>query len=340
MARHDNARIFDRTLTAHERKQAGRAKASAVSRCVAGLTDHFADVSRRAAHYDAMRREFLTERTDTTEGSMAGDWIKMRTDLADDPKVVRIVSALCPQNVRIVSASCPDVLWTVGALHRVWSWFDRFTVDGTVADLSLEWIDNMVGKDGFAAAMISVGWLIQNDNLLSLPEFDRHNGATAKRRAQESHRKNVVRKMSASDADKKRPREEKRREDIYISPPTPPKAANEADQFPASLDTPEFKAAWGEWREHRKQIRKPLTPMSARKGLAQCEAMGAARAIAAINRSIANGWRGIFEDSNGQATGNARTSQPGSGSTATASRRRSTEQRGEYPEPDKGIPQF
>jgi hypothetical protein len=65
--------------------------------------------------------------------------------------------------------------------------------------------------------------------------------------------------------------------------------------FPDSLKSEEFQKAWSEWGAHRKQIKKRMTPLQEQKLLKQLEAWGAKRAIAAIEYSIANGWRGIFE---------------------------------------------
>lgn len=133
---------------------------------------------------------------------MAGDWIKMRTDLFTHPKVVRISSALKA-----------DTLRTVGGLMSVWCLFDAHSEDGRLEGYTVEALDAHLRWPGFAAAMIAVRWLEEDGESLVLPEFERHNGQSAKRRAQDANRKQVVRKMSASDADKKRTREEKRREE-------------------------------------------------------------------------------------------------------------------------------
>ncbi len=66
-------------------------------------------------------------------------------------------------------------------------------------------------------------------------------------------------------------------------------------QLPESLQTADFVAAWGEWAQHRKEIRKKLTPSTAEQQLKKLASMGAQRAIAAIHHSITNGWTGIFE---------------------------------------------
>jgi hypothetical protein len=79
------------------------------------------------------------------------------------------------------------------------------------------------------------------------------------------------------------------------------KAAAVAVEIPKELESPEFQEAWSEWLQHRREIRKPATPTTQRKALVGLAAMGPARAIAAINHSVANGWQGIFEP-NGEST--------------------------------------
>lgn len=75
-----------------------------------------------------------------------------------------------------------------------------------------------------------------------------------------------------------------------------------AVKFPAALNTPEFRAAWSEYDNHRMQKKCPLTPVGMARALQKLEQWGAARATAAILHSIAHGWSGIFEDSNGAGT--------------------------------------
>lgn len=153
---------------------------------------------------------------------MAGDWIKMRAGLASAPKVVRILSALkadkCPLSVQRLAV--------VGALHAVWSIADAHSTDGRLDGYTLETIDDAIGWPGFAKAMQSVEWLSVSAQGVVLPRFDDHNGASAKRRAQDADRKRSVRttsgQMSASQADERpqnvRPRGEERR----VLNPLPP----------------------------------------------------------------------------------------------------------------------
>lgn len=130
---------------------------------------------------------------------MAGDWIKMRADLLTSPKVVRMASALKA-----------DRLHVIGGLLAVWCLFDAHSEDGILDGYTPPALDGMVGWPGFSAAMIAVEWLALDGDSLSVPRFDEHNSKPAKRRAMEAQRKRKEREeTSASNADKKRTREEK-----------------------------------------------------------------------------------------------------------------------------------
>lgn len=127
----------------------------------------------------------------------------MRSDLFTHPKVVRIASALNADKLR-----------TVGGLMSVWCLFDVHSSDGFLEGYNFAAVDNELRWPGFSQAMADVGWLDEDAKGLNLPRFDTHNGQSAKRRAQDAERKRNVRKTSASEADKTRTREEKRREEI------------------------------------------------------------------------------------------------------------------------------
>lgn len=141
---------------------------------------------------------------------MAGDWIKMRLSLQTHPKIVRILSATKSDKFR-----------AIGGLHAVWSVFDTHSVDGRLDGYTPETLDHIIGWDGFAQALIGVGWLAQDGpDALVLPDFDEHNGASGKRRAEDQKRKRESRKNPkdvtedcGQNADKMRTREEKRREE-------------------------------------------------------------------------------------------------------------------------------
>lgn len=164
---------------------------------------------------------------------MAGDWIKMSTGLRTHPKVVRIARA----------SKTPDKLRVLGALHIVWCIFDEHSEDGYLDGYTLDVIDRETFK-GFANALVGVGWLEEEADGLRVPRFDTHNGASAKRRAQETERKRTDRgrksddqrtesgQVSASDADEKRTREEKRREEEKPLPPSSSAVPRETEPPP------------------------------------------------------------------------------------------------------------
>lgn len=140
---------------------------------------------------------------------MAGEWIKMRASLQTHPKVVRISSAMRCERFLIV-----------GALHAVWCLFDTHSEDGLLVGYDRDSLDGLINFPGFAAALIGVGWLVQSDDGLKIPEFSTHNGQSAKRRATEAERKRAsrevpqsVRNLSANVPLKSGTREEKRREE-------------------------------------------------------------------------------------------------------------------------------
>ncbi len=170
---------------------------------------------------------------------MAGDWIKMRMNLRTHPKVVRMASALSADRLRVI-----------GGLHAVWCMADEHTEDGSLPGYSLSALDESINWPGFAKAMKDIDWLIEDTQGIVFPRFDEHNGASAKRRAQESERKRRDRNTSATDADKKRTREEKRRG----STPVSPKASSDsnvakrtrkpASGVPESFDVSDEMAQW------------------------------------------------------------------------------------------------
>lgn len=61
-----------------------------------------------------------------------------------------------------------------------------------------------------------------------------------------------------------------------------------------------FSEAWQDWQTHRKQKKKPITPLSAEMQLKEIKTWGEERSIAAIIHSISKGWTGIFEASTNQ----------------------------------------
>lgn len=120
---------------------------------------------------------------------MAGDWIPMRTNLRDDPTVAFIARSTKLQADHVV-----------GKLHHLWAWADSHTIDGILADIDADWIDEYVGKRGFAAAMAGANrpWLEITGDSVRIPNFENWFGASAKRRMADTKRKQTVRALSAT----------------------------------------------------------------------------------------------------------------------------------------------
>jgi hypothetical protein len=80
--------------------------------------------------------------------------------------------------------------------------------------------------------------------------------------------------------------------------------------IPDSLRTPKFLDAWAAWIEHRRQRRPAYTEVSARRALPKLAEEGPAAAIARIDRSIVNGYQGLFfHGENGAANGHRPTAR-------------------------------
>ncbi len=64
--------------------------------------------------------------------------------------------------------------------------------------------------------------------------------------------------------------------------------------LPESLDTARFKDVWSRWIQHRREIKAPLKPSQATGQLKKLAKEGEGSACERIERSIANGWRGLW----------------------------------------------
>lgn len=57
---------------------------------------------------------------------------------------------------------------------------------------------------------------------------------------------------------------------------------------------------WCKWVAFRKELRKPLTPTSAQQQFKKFREWGIPKSIEIVENSIANGWQGLFDKSNGK----------------------------------------
>jgi hypothetical protein len=220
-------------------------------------------------------------------------WIKMRTDLQDDPRV-RFVAKRCGCNALTVT----------GALHALWSLADAHTVDGRMIGYDAADLDARIGLPGFAAALAAreVGWLEIGDGYLQIPRFSEHNGKSAKARAETAKRvrhhretSNVTLKPLQEPAESVTPSSSLSSSSSHSSKHKVKKFADTDDPpLPLALQGKEFRAAWASWIADRAARGKRMTVRGAELQISELMRMDAAAAVAAINISIANGWTGIF----------------------------------------------
>ena len=111
---------------------------------------------------------------------MAGHWIEWEKGLPCKPEMFRIARAM---KVHPLHAA--------GACMLVWGWADDNTIDGNVLGICPGDLSDATGVPGIAEAMVDVGWLIDTGDGITFPNWERHNGEPAKRRALDAMRKRI-----------------------------------------------------------------------------------------------------------------------------------------------------
>lgn len=198
---------------------------------------------------------------------MAGDWIKMRVDLTDDPAVIGISVA-----------TGLDEFSVVGRLHKFWSWADSHTTNGNATvtlpslqnhgeSVSIAWIDRYLQATGFAQSLIDVGWLVVDDSGIHLPNFDRHNGQTAKQRALTSKRVAKKRSAECNGAGVTESLPEKRREEKR----EPPNGGSKTPRNRKKSGAASGSAAEVIYQEYPLKVGKPAALKAITEALKKCE---------------------------------------------------------------------
>jgi hypothetical protein len=108
---------------------------------------------------------------------MAGEWIKVRTNLWDDPRIGQLCE-ITDQNEASV----------IGGLYWLWATADEHSSDGLLHGMTTRTIDRKTGVTGLGAALVTIGWLAESADGVTVSRFDEHNGASAKARAQTAKR--------------------------------------------------------------------------------------------------------------------------------------------------------
>ncbi|HHN8606621.1 DNA replication domain protein [Klebsiella quasipneumoniae] len=226
---------------------------------------------------------------------MASSWIKVEVITPDKPEIFQIAEIL---NID------PDAV--LGKLVRIWAWADQQTVDGNAGSVTKGVLDRIAFITGFADALIAVGWLAYDGNKLILPNFERHNGESSKKRALTNrrvaaHRKNETQKVTLSALQKALPEEEEEEEEEVKDkiPPNPPRGREpkKSYPYPDQLNA----EAWDEWKAYRSEMRfKAYAPTERSEGAAITELINLSggnhtRQMQIVKQSMAKGWKGLFE---------------------------------------------
>ncbi|HGW3866959.1 TPA: DNA replication domain protein [Klebsiella variicola] len=226
---------------------------------------------------------------------MASSWIKVEVITPDKPEIFQIAEIL---NID------PDAV--LGKLVRIWAWADQQTVDGNAGSVTKGVLDRIAFITGFADALIAVGWLAYDGNKLILPNFERHNGESSKKRALTNrrvaaHRKNETQKVTLAALQKALPEEEEEEEEEVKDkiPPNPPRGREQKKSYPypEQLNA----EAWDEWKAYRSEMRfKAYAPTERSEGAAITELINLSggnhtRQMQIVKQSMAKGWKGLFE---------------------------------------------
>lgn len=217
---------------------------------------------------------------------MAGDFVMVQFATPRKPEVLRMASIL----------EVPPS-HAFGICVIAWMWFDEQSEDGHVSGVTPVTLDAVVGHVGFSDALRQVGWLNVRDGALQLPNFDRLMGESSKKRAkdakrQQKHRHKSVTKVSQKECDKSVTKEEKRREE-NIDTPKAPKGAVVLPELPLILNTPQVRNSLEQWLKYKGKTYKPqgMTAMVNR-AVAIAKEQGTQAIVDAIERAMANGWKG------------------------------------------------
>ena len=180
-----------------------------------------------------------------SQGDDTVAWIKVENCTPDKPEIFHIADQL---------EIDPDAV--LGKLIRLWIWADSQTYDGNASSVTRSLLDRVAGVTGFALAMENAGWLTPTDGGFVFPNFERHNGQTAKTRALTSKR--VQKHRNASSVTSALP--EKRREEGSIggecttngSVESKTKTKSKRTTSGRSAYTPDFERFWSAFPAERK----------------------------------------------------------------------------------------
>ena len=219
---------------------------------------------------------------------MAGNWIKMRVNLSSDPAVIKVSRLLDCSEFKVV-----------GLLHWLWSWADTHTEDGHAVGIDCVWINRQTGTENFCEALVQVGWLSMTEDGITIPNFDAHNGTSAKARANTAKRAANFKARKAQtpidNAPKKPIRTKKVRKTVGKTDAIVKLLETEYRDL-LNEDKAEATKAW--IAQLAETLKKPYTEMGARKLLNLMDDMTPDQLTEAVDKSLQNNYQGLFKPNN------------------------------------------
>jgi hypothetical protein len=207
-----------------------------------------------------------------------------------------------------MSLGVPDYI-AVGILESLWMIAAKWKEHGGIGEWTDAMIASAIGYDGDASklvkALVDCGWLDRHETyrLMIHDWFDHCPYYMHDRLAKREQRRKKRDSVPGQSEDSPRTVADNEgtvsgQSDPILTNPilSNPIPKTKGAEIPDALATDAFRKAWAEWQTHRAEIRKKLTPSSARKQLVMLEPLGAERAVAVIETSIRNGWQGLFPD--------------------------------------------
>lgn len=122
-------------------------------------------------------------------------WIKIDKDLSESLRFKRVVRKLRETSnaLRGVTSHVTAHTIVLGALAKLWMHADTHIQEDDILEATTDEIDELVGVDGFAAAL-PADWLeIVDPEHVKLPDFLAHNGGSARERKQNAKRQAAYR---------------------------------------------------------------------------------------------------------------------------------------------------
>jgi len=228
---------------------------------------------------------------------MSLPWIKIECGLINKPEVMQLAGLLDI-----------DEHTVVGHLVAFWSWVDaNMSRDCPDTTGTKRGLDRVAGRDGFTDALVQVGWLEFDGSRVTVPHFEYHLSQSAKTRATDARKKARQRAASRSKGDnvplasgQEGGPEEIRRDKKYIYVQSPDVL------IPTTMDNDTCKDAMVRWCKYLEakgwhESAPSENDMQLQAAWEMAARMGPDGFPAAVQYSIANGWKNLRMPNEGTA---------------------------------------